>query len=105
MPTSSAAGVDWNLKELYQNADDPQINGDLETALGRAQAFEATYRGKIHVDGGPSAELLLAAGSDLESLSEQMDKSAVFASLVHAGKTDDPKHGALLARTREQRTV
>src|SRR5439155_14141442 len=25
--------------------------------------------------------------------------------LVHAAKTDDPRHGALLARTREQRTV
>jgi oligoendopeptidase F len=34
-----------------------------------------------------------------------MDRSAVYASLVHAAKTDDPRHGALLSRTREQRTV
>jgi oligoendopeptidase F len=34
-----------------------------------------------------------------------MDRPAVFASLVHAARTDDPKHGALLTRTREQRTA
>src|SRR5207245_943387 len=33
------------------------------------------------------------------------DKLAVYASLVHAAKTDDPRHGALLSRTREQRTA
>src|SRR5216684_1258574 len=44
-------------------------------------------------------------GRDLDGLYEQMDKPAVYASLVHAAKTDDPRHGALLARTREQRTA
>src|SRR5918911_1064999 len=42
---------------------------------------------------------------ELESLSEQVDRTAAYAGLLHAGKTDDPRHGALLARTREQRTV
>jgi oligoendopeptidase F len=105
MTTSSAAGVAWNLNDLYRNVDDAQITSDLETALRRAQAFETAYRGKIDVPGGPAVELLLAAVCELESLSEQMDKPAVYASLIHAGKTDDSKHGALVARTREQRTV
>ena len=35
---------------------------------------------------------------ELESLYEQMDRPAVYAGLVHAARTDDPKHGALLAR-------
>jgi oligoendopeptidase F len=34
-----------------------------------------------------------------------MDKPAIYAGLLHAAKTDDPKHGALLSRTREQRTA
>ncbi len=55
--------------------------------------------------GGPSAPLLAAALAELESLFEQMDKPSVFAGLLHAGKTDDPRHGALLSRTREQRTA
>jgi oligoendopeptidase F len=104
-PTSSADGVAWNLSDLYRGVDDPQLAHDLEAALRRAQAFETTYRGKIQVEGGPSPDLLLAALHELESLYEQMDKPAVYASLVHAAKTDDPTHGALLTRTREQRTA
>jgi oligoendopeptidase F len=104
-PLSSADRVAWNLSDLFACVDDPAIGRDLETALKRAQAFESEYRGKIEAQGGPSVDLLLTAMRELEGLSEQMDKPVIYASLVHAAKTDDPKHGALLARTREQRTV
>jgi oligoendopeptidase F len=104
-PTSSADRVAWDLSDLYAGVDDPAIGHDLDAALRRAQAFESTYRGKIDLPGGPPADALLAAVRELEGLFEQMDKPIIYASLVHAAKTDDPKHGALLARTREQRTV
>ncbi|HEY7326804.1 MAG TPA: M3 family oligoendopeptidase [Gemmataceae bacterium] len=104
-PRSSADRVAWNLSDLYSGVDDPAIGRDLQAALKRAQTFESAYRGKIEVPGGPPAETLLTAVRELEGLSEQMDKPIIYASLVHAAKTDDPKHGALLARTREQRTV
>jgi oligoendopeptidase F len=104
-PTSSADRVAWDLSDLYAGVDDPNLGRDLDTALKRAQAFEAAYRGKIDVPGGPSAVALLAAVRELEGMSEQMDKPLIYASLVHAAKTDEPRHGALLARTREQRTV
>jgi oligoendopeptidase F len=104
-PSSSADRVAWDLVDLYASVDDPAINRDLDTALKRAQAFESAYRGKIDVLGGPPADALHAAVRELEGLFEQMDKPIIYASLVHAAKTDDPKHGALLARTREQRTV
>ncbi|MBY0526941.1 MAG: M3 family oligoendopeptidase [Gemmataceae bacterium] len=104
-PSSSADQVAWDLNDLYRAVDDPRINADLTEALHRAQAFEASYRGKIDTPTGPSAEVLHDALRELESLSEQMDKPAVYASLVHAAKTDDPKHGALVSRTREQRTT
>src|SRR6516162_447407 len=99
----SAAGVTWDFTDLYQGPDDPRINQDLDEALRRAQSFEKTYGGKIA--DGPSADVLLAAVQELERLSEQMDKPLVYAHLLHAARTDDPKHGALLSRTREQRTV
>lgn len=102
-PSSSANGVTWDLRDLYQSFDDPKIDQDLAQAKRRAEAFEKAYRGKISA--GPAAETLLAALQELESLYEQMDRPMVFASLLHAGKTDDPKHGALVARTREERTV
>jgi oligoendopeptidase F len=99
----SAAGVTWDLSDLYQGPDDSRINQDLDEALRRAQSFEKSYRGKIA--DGPNADVLLAAVQELEGLSEQMDKPLVYAHLLHAARTDDPKHGALLSRTREQRTV
>src|SRR6516225_7840603 len=86
-PASSAAGVSW----------------DLDAAHGRARAFEAAYRGRIQA--GPDARLLLAALTELEGLSEQMDRPAIYAGLLHAAKTDDPRHGALLMQTRERRTA
>src|SRR6266536_1333477 len=33
-----------------------------------------------------------------------MDRPLIYASLLHAAQTDDPRHGALLSRTQEQRT-
>ena len=104
-PTSSAAGIAWNLQDLYGDLTDPRIDNDLEAALARAQAFETAYRGKIAALDAEGAPALLAALMELESLFELMDKPAVYASLVHAARTDDPRHGALLSRTREQRTL
>jgi oligoendopeptidase F len=101
----SAQGVAWNLADLYAGADDAVLGRDLDEALQRAQAFESAYRGQIDTPGGPSAAALLAAVLELESLSQLMDKPCIYAGLLHAAKTDDPKHGALLARTREQRTL
>jgi oligoendopeptidase F len=103
--SSSGDGVAWELGDLYGGVDDPQITRDLESAMQRAEAFESAYRGRIDVDGGPAPAMLLAAVKELEALSELMDKPVVYASLSHAAKTDDPPRGALLTRTREQRTA
>jgi oligoendopeptidase F len=104
-PTSTADGVAWNLGDLYGEPDDPRLARDLDAALRRAEAFETAYRGKIATETGPTPDLLLAALRELESLAEQMDRPGVYAGLLHAAKTDDPKRGALLSRTRERRTA
>ncbi len=101
---NSATGIQWDLRDLYIGVDDPHIERDLAKALGDAQAFETTYRGKIATLQPSQADFLLRAVRELEALFEKMDRPAVFAGLLHAGKTDDPKHGALLSRTQEQRT-
>jgi oligoendopeptidase F len=101
---SSASGITWNLSDLYLSVDDPQLSTDMQRAKELAQTFAGMYRGKINVPNGPSATLLAKAVRELESLSELLDKPLIFAHLVHAAKTDDPKHGALLSKTRESRT-
>jgi oligoendopeptidase F len=98
---SSAANVSWDLSDLYAGVDDPRIEADLQSAHERAKTFETTYRGKV----GETAAALLAAITEMEGIYEQMDRSGVYASLVHAAKTDDPRHGALVAKTRERRTA
>ena len=102
---NSAAGVAWNLGDLYHSVDDPAIDRDLAAAMQRAEAFAKNYRDKIAQLKPSDAGLLLTAVRELESLSELMDKSAVYAGLLHAAQTEDPRHGALLSRTREQRTA
>ena len=104
-PSSTADGISWNLDDLYLGLADPQIAADLDASLSRAQLFESTYRGKIDIPAGPAPDLLLAAVVELENLSEQMDKPSLYASLLHAAKSDDPARGALVARTREQSTA
>ncbi len=104
LPSSSAAGVTWDLRDLYQGPDDPRLDADLQAARRRAEAFEATYRGRIASLRADQADTLQEAVRELEDLSEQMDRPLVYASLLHAGKTDEPRHGALLAHTQEQRT-
>jgi oligoendopeptidase F len=98
-----AAGVVWDLSDYYRGPDDPRLGQDLDEALRRAQSFEKTYRGKVA--NGPSADVLLEAVQELEGLAEQMDKPLIYAHLLHAANSDDPKHGALLSRTRERRTA
>src|SRR5262245_31386275 len=102
---SSAAGVVWNLADLYAGLDDPRLLEDLAQAKARAQAFEANCRGKIATLTASQAGWLRDALAELENLSEQMDKPLVYAMLVHSAKTDEPRHGALLAKTREERTA
>lgn len=99
---SSAKGIQWNLGDLYTGIDDPALVRDMESALVQAKAFGQRYRGKINAT--LTSTMLAEAMAELESLSELLDKPIIYAQLVHAAKTDDPRHGALLSKTREART-
>ena len=104
LPHSTADGIVWDLSDLYAGVDDPRIADDLSAARRRAEAFETTYRGKIATLKPDQAQLLLTAVRALESMAEQMDRPLIYASLLHSARTDDPRHGALLSRTQQERT-
>lgn len=101
--TSSANGICWNLSDLYSSIDDPKLQQDMDSAKIRAEAFGQKYRGKIGKT--LAAKSLAEAMQELESLSELLDKPIIYAQLVHAAKSDDPRHGALFSKTREARTA
>ncbi|MFO0970432.1 MAG: M3 family oligoendopeptidase [Gemmataceae bacterium] len=102
---NSAAGVCWDLADLYMGLDDPRLEADMVDAKRRAESFEASYRGKIAALKPDEDGHLLLAVKELESLFELMDRPLIYAMLVHSAKTDDPKHGALLTKTRMERTA
>ena len=99
-----ADGVAWNLNDLYTGVNDPKLSRDISEAERTAREFESKYRGKISSVKLSDSSFLLESIKEAEALYELMDKPAIYASLVHAAKTDEPSHGALLAKTRETRT-
>jgi oligoendopeptidase F len=101
-PASSAVGITWNLNDLYAGLDDPAIEHDLTDAQQRAVAFERSYRDRLRQGIAPST--LAEALGELERMYEQMDKPLIYAHLLHAADTQNPRHGALLQATQERNT-
>ncbi|MCS7197816.1 MAG: M3 family oligoendopeptidase [Candidatus Bipolaricaulota bacterium] len=99
-PRSSATGVTWDLRDLYLSPEDPALERDLSSALERAKAFEQQYRGRLRQGIDPTS--LLEALQEFESIAEQMDKPVIYAHLLHAADTQNPRYGALLQSTLER---
>jgi oligoendopeptidase F len=94
-----AAGITWDLSDLYAAADDPRVDADLARALDEARAFAERYRGRVaSLDAGA----LAAAIDELEALQEPAYRADAFAQLLFAGNTAEPRYGALLQRVQER---
>ncbi|MCB8932948.1 MAG: M3 family oligoendopeptidase [Fimbriimonadaceae bacterium] len=93
--------VRWDLSALFSGMDDPKIVATWDALDRRAEAFEATYRGRID-----SAELdaatLLAALTEVESISAESSKPLNYASLLHACDAASPEIGAFMQKQMER---
>ena len=96
-----AAGVTWDLGDLYAGPDDPRLEADLASALDASQRFAARFRTRV---AGLDAAELAAAIDELESFEEPAYRAAAFAQLLFAADTSAPRHGALLQRVQERGT-
>ena len=96
----STALPTWDLSDLYDGADDPQLDTDIETCTRRARRFEESFRGTIAVDDLNAAHLHEAL-LEYEGLLGARYKTEAFASLLFSTDTRDAKKGALLQKTRE----
>jgi len=94
-----AAGVRWDLSDLYPEPAEAAIERDLDTAEAAAKGFAERYRGRVATLG---AGELAAALDQLESLLEPPGRAAAYASLRFAANTALPAHGALLQRVQER---
>jgi len=98
-PASLAAGIRWDLSDLYAAPDDPAIESDLDRALTQSQAFAERHRGGI---AALAAAELAAATGELEALNEPVARAASYSQLVFAADTSDPRNGALMQRVQER---
>lgn len=94
-----AAGVRWNLADLYAGPDDPAIDADLARSLDAARTFAARYRGCVASLGAAD---LAAAVDALEALDEPVARARAYAGLLFAADTSAPRHGALLQHVQER---
>lgn len=94
-----AAGVRWDLSDLYAGVDDPALDTDLGAALERARGFAERYRGRV---ASLSAAEIAAAMDEYESLQEPVGRAGSFVGLLFAADTSDPRHGALMQSVQER---
>ncbi len=98
VPSSSAEGIRWDLRELYDGPADPRIEADLAAAVARADAFVTQWRGRLATI-TPAA--LRAALSEYEAIQQLAQRPGFYASLLTAMDSQDPVALALDQRTAE----
>ncbi len=102
--SSSAAGVVWNLGDLFHSPHDPRIEETLKACRERAEIFASRYRGTIDVSGGPAPRHLLAALQELEAIDEAMSRVTSYAGLLYAADTLNPVHQDLQQKVEQRIT-
>ena len=103
--TSSAAGVTWDLGDLFAAHDDPRIGETLQSVQEQAEAFAQRYRGTIRVPGGPAAAHLVEALRVLESIEDAMSRVATYANLLYSSDSLRPEYQDLQQRVEERLTA
>ncbi|MFB3820308.1 MAG: M3 family oligoendopeptidase, partial [Candidatus Methylomirabilales bacterium] len=96
--SSSAAGVRWDLSDLFASPEDPGITASLAACRARAQAFAAAYRGSLRAPDGPDPSRVLAALQELEALQETLGRAGTYAGLLYASDTANPVYRDLRER-------
>lgn len=99
---STAAGVVWNLSDLYAGATDPQIETDLAECAGRCTAFAETYRPLFATPESLTRDGLLAALKEYEAIAELMGKLGSYVGLLTAADTADDAFRRLEDRINQQ---
>ena len=90
----------WDLSDLYQGINDPQLSSDMEEIERLAQKFEKTYKGTI-AQSNITAEYFIKSLLAYENLSKLESKPHAFANLLYSTDTTDSDRGALLQKVRE----
>jgi oligoendopeptidase F len=99
---SSAAGIVWNLADLYPSADSPQIDADLATCEERCTAFAESYRPLFATPQALTVDGLLAALREYEGIAELMGRLGSYVGLLTAADTANDVYRRLDDRIHQQ---
>ena len=92
---------EWNLSDLYDSPESPELTRDLEKALTEAKTLKRTYAGNITTIANDSAELAKAVRA-YEALADLTGKLGSYAGLYHAGDQSDPSRSKFYADVSEK---
>ncbi|WP_153771887.1 M3 family oligoendopeptidase [Labrenzia sp. CE80] len=95
---------EWDLSDLYDGIDAPEVSADLQAALDRAKTFETSYKGKLGELASENVSALVTAIRAYEDLEDLLGRLISFAGLVYAGDTTDPKVQKFYGDVQEQIT-
>jgi oligoendopeptidase F len=96
---TGAEEVAWDLSDLYEGADDPRFDAEVEEAEDAGAVFRARYHGKV---AELSASELAEAIAERERIESLLTRAAYFAHLDFSTNMADPARGALVARLTEK---
>ena len=97
----AAIGVRWDLSFLFASHEDPKIERTWSDAHRSADDFASKYRGKLEGKAFDAAGLNTALQT-YESFTSEASKPVLYANLLFAGDTGDPKIGAFLQEQSEK---
>jgi oligoendopeptidase F len=104
MATNSAAGIRWNLSDLFAAHDDPQIEATLKNCHGRAGAFAERFRSQMEQPNTLTAGILLQALNELETIYEALGRVGSYSGLLYAADTAKPEYQDLEQRIEQRST-
>ena len=94
-----AAGICWDLTDLYPKPNSPEMGLDAEKARRLAGEFADCYRGVLQGETSLTPTLMAEALARYEELFEIVLRQYGYARLLHAADTRPAAHGAFLAQT------
>lgn len=95
---TGAENVIWDLSVFYIGVDDPAIERDLIATLEMADAFAATYRGRV---ASLTPSEMVEAMQAREAIFDAGGRVSSYAHLQFSTDTADPRFGALVQRISE----
>src|SRR5205823_13985842 len=99
MTATAAADVAWDLEPLVNGGGPGAAKAMLGEAQQRADAFAASYAGKVAELDGPG---LAAAMAELAEIGDLAGRAGNYAHLRFAVATADPEVGALMQLVSER---